>query len=109
MMINRKYDFVLRAASSVEIYDYASGAEVVRLDDAHVKDFLQWYFDGPVPGTSMQIIPEAKALVEAAQALLDTARGEYEDIDLHVSQWFTDEPTVKALDAALAPFKADTE
>ena len=72
-MFNRKYGFELRAASSVEIFDYADGHEIVRLDDAHVKDFLLWYFDGPVPGTSMQIIPEVKALVDAARAVVEGA------------------------------------
>jgi len=54
-------------------------------------------------------VPEVDDLITAARALLKTARTEYEGTDWRVDQWVTDEPTVAALDAALAPFQDDTE
>ena len=97
-MFNRKYGFELRAASSVEIFDYADGHEIVRLDDAHVKDFLLWYFDGPVPGTSMQIIPEVKALVDALSELADLMD------DIVAGEYTPDTFTTQPAHAALAAF-----
>ena len=75
-MENRKYAFELKAKNSVEIYDYASSDEVVTLDDAHIQDFLQWYFDddGALSVAPLLGVPQVKALVDAAQAVVQGAR-----------------------------------
>ena len=80
---------------------------IIVLDDEEMRGLIEWYQGDRCPEPLQA--PEVKALIDAAQALLDTARADYEGTDWRVDQWITDEPTVAALDAALHPFQEPSD
>ena len=97
-MENRKYAFELKAANSVEIFDYASSNEIVTLDDAHIQDLFRWYFDGQLPVATLLDIPEVKALVDALSELADLMD------DIVAGEYTPDTFTTQPAHAALAAF-----